>query len=148
MSAGWRRVEYGEVLVTNRVLVAYATKSGCGSDCAVDIAKEIATVPDLEVDVQPVGRVRSIEEYSAVYLGWGRPSTAGERELERFLNTNAALLPSRPIWIVHRHPSCGHDGRGGAMKLTRLVATPRRRTSRRAPAKVPAARQVTAGVGS
>ena len=108
-----------------RVLVAYATKSGCDSECAVEIAKEIAAVPDLDVDVQPVARVSSIGDYSAVYLAWGHPSTAGERELERFLNTNAALLPSRAVWIVHRHAGCGQDGRRGDMKLTRLVATPR-----------------------
>lgn len=131
--------------MSTRVLVAYATKSGCGSDCAIDIAKEIAAVPDLDVDVQPVSRVRSIREYSAVYLGWGDSSEGGERELERFLNTNAALLPSRPVWIVHRHPGCGGDGRRGALKLTRLVATPRRASTRKAPAAVPATRQVPAG---
>ncbi len=133
--------------MTSRVLVAYATTSGCDSDCAIDIAKEIATVPDLDVDVQPMSRVRSIKDYTAVYVGWAEASTAGQRELERFLNTNAALLPSRPVWIVHRHPGCGHDGRGGAMKLTRLVATPRRRKPRAA-AKVPAARQIPSSVGS
>lgn len=131
-----------------RVLVAYATKSGCSAECAVDIAKEIATVPDLEVDVQPVSAVRSIEGYAAVYVGWGNPSTAGQREIERFLNNNAAWLPTRPVWIVHRHPGCGQDGRG-AMKLTRLVATPRRGTPSPAPAapRVPAARQEPAAVG-
>lgn len=134
--------------MTTRVLVAYATKSGCSSECAVDIAKEIATVPDLEVDVQPVSAVHSIEEYAAVYVGWNNPSTAGERELERFLNNNAALLPKRPVWIVHRHPGCGQDGRG-AMKLTRLVATPRRPRSgggATAPG-VPGARQAPTAVG-
>lgn len=110
--------------MSTRVLVAYATKSGCDSACAVDIATEIASVPDLEVDLQPLSGVGSIAPYSAVYLGWGHPSTAGDRELQRFLSANAALLPSRPIWIVHTHPGCGHDARRGPMKLTRLVATP------------------------
>ncbi len=132
--------------MSTRVLVAYTSQSGCDSECAVDIAKEIASVPDLEVDVQPVGRVRSLEEYAAVYVGWGHPSAAGERELERFLNANAALLPSRPVWIVHRHPACGQDGRG-EMKLTRLVATPRRPRTARPERKVPAARQAHTPVG-
>ena len=131
----------------SRILVAYATHSGCDSECAVEIAKEIATVPDLDVDVQPLARVPSIEGYTAVYVGWGHPSTAGERELERFLNTNAPLLPSRPVWIVHRHAGCGPGDRRGPMKLTRLVATPRARAPRRKPAKVPPARQVPAPVG-
>lgn len=128
-----------------RVLVAYATKSGCSSECAVDIAKEIATVPDLEVDVQPVSSVRSIEGYAAVYVGWGNPSTAGQRELERFLNNNAALLPTRPVWIVHRHPACAQDGRRGAMKLTRLVATPRAADPRTRATAPPPPTPVTVG---
>lgn len=109
--------------MSTRVLVAYATKSGCDSTCAVDIANEIALVPELEVDLRPLSGVGSIARYSAVYVGWGHPSDAGNRELERFLTTNAPLLPSRPIWIVHSHPGCGHGARRGDMKLTRLVAT-------------------------
>lgn len=121
--------------MSNRVLVAYAIKSGCNSNCAVDIAKEIATVPELEVDVQPISGVGSISDYSAVYVGWGHPSEAGNRELERFLTANAGLLPSRPIWIVHSHPACDHDGRRGAMKLTRLVATPAAENGEPVPAR-------------
>ncbi len=108
--------------MSNRVLVAYATSTGCDSNCALDIATEIAGVPDLEVDVQPMKGVGSLEPYSAVYVGWVHPSSAGERELSRFLNSNAALLPSRAIWIVHLHPGCGHDAGHGAIKMTRLVA--------------------------
>ncbi|HUR73277.1 MAG TPA: hypothetical protein VMZ00_03330 [Sporichthya sp.] len=107
-----------------RVLVAYATSTGCDSNCAIDIAREIAEVPDLDVDVQPMKGVRSLEPYSAAYVGWVHPSTAGERELNRLLTGNAALLPSRPIWIVHLHPGCGHDSGRGAIKMTRLIAHP------------------------
>jgi menaquinone-dependent protoporphyrinogen IX oxidase len=110
--------------VATRVLVAYATSSGCDSNCAVDIANEIANVPELEVDVQPIGGVGSIDAYSAVYLGWGHPSVPGDREVQRFLSAHATLLPSRPVWIVHRHPGCVRDSQRGAMKLTRLVTTP------------------------
>ena len=125
-----------------RVLVAYASSTGCNSNCAIDIAQEIAEVPDIDVDVQPMRRVPSLEPYSAAYVGWVHPSTAGERELNRFLAANAALLPARPIWIVHLHPGCAHDSGRGAIKMTRLVA--------HAPAKpqpvpvVPAARRAAA----
>lgn len=140
--------------MAKRVLVAYATKSGCESSCAVDIAKEIsASVSELEVDVQPISGVGSIAPYSAIYVGWGHPSKAGNAELERFLTANADLLPARPIWIVHTHPGCDHVARRGAMKLTRLVATPSARRSatvsevpvvpvgRKVGARVPAARR-------
>ncbi len=115
--------------MSTRVLVAYATKSGCDSSCAIDIATEIASVPELEVDIQPLSGVGSIGPYSAVYVGWGHPSTAGDRELRRFLTANASLLPSRSIWLVHGHPGCGHGARRGDLKLTRLVATPSATTS-------------------
>lgn len=107
-----------------RVLVAYATSTGCDSSCAVDIAKEIAGVPDLDVDVQPMAGVASLEFYAAAYVGWVHPSVAGERELHRFLTNNVALLAARPIWIVHLHPGCGHDSGRGAIKMTKLIAQP------------------------
>ena len=111
--------------MSTRVLVTYATSTGCNSNCAADIAGEIAEVRDLDVDVQPMAGVPSLEPYAAAYVGWVHPSTAGERELGRFLANNAALLPSRPIWIVHMHPGCAHDSGRGAIKMTRLVASPR-----------------------
>lgn len=129
-----------------RVLVAYASSTGCDSNCAIDIAREIAEVPDIDVDVQPMARVPSLEPYSAAYVGWVHPSRAGERELGRFLTSNAALLSSRPIWIVHLHPGCAHESGRGPVKMTRLIA--------HAPAKaaldpvVPAARRAGAGTRS
>jgi menaquinone-dependent protoporphyrinogen IX oxidase len=111
--------------VSSRVLVTYAASTGCDSNCAVDIAAEIAAVPDLDVDVQPMASVPSLEPYSSAYVGWVHPSSAGERELGRFLTSNAELLPSRPIWIVHLHPGCSHDSGRGPVKMTRLIATPK-----------------------
>jgi menaquinone-dependent protoporphyrinogen IX oxidase len=108
--------------VSARVLVTYAASSGCDSTCAIDIADEIAGVPDLEVDIKPLGGVATIEPYVAVYLGWVQPSNAATRELERFLNANAALLPGRPVWVVDRHPRCAGAG-PGPTKMTRLVFT-------------------------
>lgn len=109
--------------VSARVLVTYASSSGCDSDCAVDIADEIADVPEVEVDIQPLASVASIKPYVSVYLGWVTPSTAGTRELERFLNHNASLLPDRPVWVVHAHPRCGAEIGRGTTKMTRLVFT-------------------------
>ncbi len=106
-----------------RVLVAYASGTGCDSACAIDIADEIADVPELEVDIQPLSRVRSLRPYVAMYVGWVHPSAAGRRELKRFLNSNAELLPDRPVWIVHHHSGCS-NARSGSMRLTRLVFTP------------------------
>lgn len=123
-----------------RVLVAYASGTGCGSDCAVDIAKEIGAVPDIEVDAKPLRRVVSVEPYNAVYVGWVHPSYEGRRELERFLQRNADLIADRPVWIVHLHPGCGQKSGRSPVKMTRLVITPQIRESGRFDHAIPAAR--------
>jgi menaquinone-dependent protoporphyrinogen IX oxidase len=119
-----------EEAVVARALVAYASGTGCDSACAADIANEIANVPELDVDVRPMGRVRSIEPYGAVYVGWAHPSEPGGRELERFLANNALLLRSRPVWIVHHHPGCSRRSSKWPMRMTRLSVTPQRREAR------------------
>ena len=124
-----------------RVLVAYASGTGCDSACAIDIAKEIADVPDLEVDARPMSRVASIEAYSAVYIGWVHPADAGRRELERFLSNNAMLLVGRAVWIVHRHPRCAHNADARPTKMTRLLVTPPAPGSKRPTFEVPSARK-------
>lgn len=123
-----------------RVLVAYASGTGCGSDCAVDIAKEIMATPEIEVDAKPMQRVMSIEDYTAVYIGWVHPSYAGRHELERFLQRNADLVLDRPIWIVHRHARCNGNSSGSPMGMTRLVITPQETKGRRFDDAIPAAR--------
>jgi menaquinone-dependent protoporphyrinogen IX oxidase len=107
-----------------RVLVAYASGTGCTSECAVDIAREIAGVPELEVDAKPMRRVNSIKPYTAVYVGWVHPSEVGRRELGRFLTRNAGLLHDRPVWIVHHHPDCAERSSRSPLKMTRLVISP------------------------
>jgi menaquinone-dependent protoporphyrinogen IX oxidase len=122
-----------------RVLVAYASGTGCDSACAVDIANEIGQVPEIEVDAKPMRRVNSIEAYTAVYVGWVHPSSAAQRELERFLQRNADLVLNRPVWIVHHHPGCAQRSSRYPMKMTRLVLSPQ--VARPRKAAVPAARR-------
>ena len=123
-----------------RVLVAYTSGTGCGTGCAIDIAKEIGAVPDIEGDAKPLRRVMSVDQYSAVYVGWAEPSYEGRRELERFLRRNADLVVDRPVWIVHCHPNCGQHANRKPVKMTRLVITPQIRASGRFDHAIPAAR--------
>jgi hypothetical protein len=106
-----------------RVLVAYAGSTGFTSRQAGAVATAIAEVSGLDVDVQPITYVPSVEPYVAVFLGWSEHSRAGRRETLRFLNRNAALLPGRRVWVVHHQPGfAGKPGRGqGPVRLSRLL---------------------------
>ena len=106
-----------------RVLVAYAASTGFTARHAADVASEIAEVGDLEVDVQPIAYVASIEPYVAVYLGWSSQSRAGQREMTRFLDRNAAHLADRRIWVVQRQPTGDPAAASsrGVIRLSRLL---------------------------
>jgi hypothetical protein len=111
--------------MTARVLVAYAASTGFTSRQAGAVASQIAEVSGLDVDVQPISYVPTVEPYVAVFLGWSGHSRAGRRETLRFLSRNAALLPDRRIWVVHHQP--GVDGTNrpqqgqGPVRLSRLL---------------------------
>lgn len=106
-----------------RVLVAYAASTGFTARHAADVASEIAEVGGLEVDVKPIAYVASIEPYVAVYLGWSGQSRAGQREMTRFLDRNAAYLADRRIWVVQRQPAGdpAAESSRGVIRLSRLL---------------------------
>jgi hypothetical protein len=102
-----------------RVLVAYADSTGLDMSTAIEIAKEVAEVPGVEVDVRPLSRVASIRPYLTTYLGW-LPTGAGCSELTRFFRANAALLTTRRIWGVCP-PYAGGVRKAGGRRLRRLM---------------------------
>jgi menaquinone-dependent protoporphyrinogen oxidase len=51
-----------------RILVAYATQAGSTADVARAVGEEIAK-SDMEVDVLPLGQVKSLDSYDGVVLG-------------------------------------------------------------------------------
>lgn len=106
-----------------RVLVAYAASAGFTARHAAGVAAEIATVGGLEVDVQPIAHVHSIQPYVAVYLGWTSHSRAGARDMTRFLDRNASWLDARKIWVVQRQPAgdLGAPSAHGVLRLSRLL---------------------------
>jgi hypothetical protein len=111
--------------MTARVLVAYAASTGFSSRLAAEVGTEIAEVSGLDVDVRPITYAPSMEPYRAVFVGSSGHSRAGRREIMRFLTRNAAWLPDRRIWVVHRQPGGGDEGgatsRRGPLRLSRLL---------------------------
>ena len=73
--------------------------------------------------MQPIAYVASIEPYVAVYLGWSGHSRAGQREMTRFLDRNAAHLTDRRIWVVQRQPAGdpAAESSRGVIRLSRLL---------------------------
>jgi menaquinone-dependent protoporphyrinogen oxidase len=61
---------FGEriVPVNQKILVAYATKHGSTQEVAEEIAQTLRN-NGLEVDLQPIRKVKALDDYSAVVLG-------------------------------------------------------------------------------
>lgn len=114
-----------------RNLVAYSGNTGLDRTTALEVANEIAEVPGVEVDVQPLSRVASIRPYVSTYLGWLPTGKVGRLELTRFLNANAALLTARRIWGVQRRRRTQGPTTAGTTRLTRLVFRRARPAERR-----------------
>jgi hypothetical protein len=124
-----------------RVLVAYAASTGFTSRQAAAVGSQISAVGDIEVDVQPIAYVQSVEPYVAVFLGWSGHSRAGRRETLRFLTRNAAWLPDRKIWVVHHQPGLDPAPAAdrGPVRLSRLLVrhgVPAQAYSQATPAEV------------
>lgn len=81
----------------NRILVAYATFSGTTVDVARAVADELGK-RNLQVDVQSIENVQSLEAYDAVVLG--APMIMGfHRSALGFLRQNRAALSQKPLAI-------------------------------------------------
>ncbi len=79
------------------ILVTYATSSGTTVDVAKAVADELAK-NDLQVEVQPVEAVRSLDAYDAVVLG--APMIMGfHRRALAFLRQNREALRRKPLAV-------------------------------------------------
>ena len=109
-----------------RVLVTYASRHGSTAEIADRVGQVLRVVlgmhvPDVQVDVIPIAKVRGVEGYdavvvgSAIYLGrWLRPA-------RRFLRAEAARLRRRPVWLFSSGPVGAGPGQAGELgELTAL----------------------------
>ncbi|MFI7063610.1 flavodoxin domain-containing protein [Kribbella sp. NPDC050124] len=89
--------------MSEKVLVAYATRMGATATIAAAIGAELRRAGH-EVEVHEVTDVKAVSEYgavvvgSAIYFGRWRP------EAVRFLRDHARELRSRPVWLFHSGP--------------------------------------------
>jgi menaquinone-dependent protoporphyrinogen oxidase len=85
------------------VLVAYATQYGSTQQVAEAIA-QILREGRLEVDIQPMREVRTLENYHAVVLGAALYIGRWHKDARRFLSRHREALTQRPVAIFALGP--------------------------------------------
>ncbi|RDI28009.1 flavodoxin domain-containing protein [Lentzea flaviverrucosa] len=82
--------------MTDRVLVAYTSKTAATDEIAEIIGTELAGC-GLRVTVLPVAAAESLHGFGAVILG-----DAAARDAHRFVKRHRVYLKHTPIWLFHR----------------------------------------------
>jgi menaquinone-dependent protoporphyrinogen oxidase len=87
-----------------KVLVGYATQYGSTKDVAEAIAKTLRET-GLEVDLQPLSKVRTLESYSAVVLGAPLLMFHWHRDALNFLSRHRNGLMEKPVAVFVLGPT-------------------------------------------
>jgi menaquinone-dependent protoporphyrinogen oxidase len=85
------------------VLVGYATRYGSTQEAADAIAVTLRT-GGLEVDVQPMAKVRTLDGYRAIVLGAPLYIGSWHKDAPHFLTQHQAALAARPVAIFALGP--------------------------------------------
>ena len=85
------------------VLVAYATQYGSTQQVAEAIAETLRE-GGLEVDLQPMREVRTLQDYHAVVLGAALYIGRWHKDARRFLSRHREALTQRPVAIFTLGP--------------------------------------------
>ncbi|MEW6224509.1 MAG: flavodoxin domain-containing protein [Chloroflexota bacterium] len=89
--------------MTERVLVAYATKHGSTREVAEEIGRELRQ-QGLDTDVAEARLVRDLAPYDAVVLGSALYAAHWQRDANRFVARHLAALQARPVWLFSTGP--------------------------------------------
>jgi menaquinone-dependent protoporphyrinogen oxidase len=108
--------------MSDRVLIAYASRYGATAELAEAIAKPLRAA-GLDVDVWPARHVRWLDDYRAVIVGSAVYAGRWRRDALHLLRSHQAELSQRPVWLFSSGP-VGAD-KGEPAKLERWTK-PRR----------------------
>jgi menaquinone-dependent protoporphyrinogen oxidase len=98
--------------MSNKILVAYATKYGATAEIAEKIG-QVLRQAGLHTDVLPADRVGDLAPYQAVVLGSAVYAGQWRKEAAKFLEANEEQLVERPVWLF----SSGPMGEGDPVQL-------------------------------
>ena len=93
---------------TKSILLAYATRYGSTQDVAEAITAELREA-GLEVDIQPMQQVKTLEHYAAVVLGAAIYNAKWHPEAHHFLSQHQETLKLRPVAIFALGPLSTSD---------------------------------------
>lgn len=85
------------------VLVAYASKRGSTAEIAETVAATLRR-SGLDVDLEPVDRVCSLEPYDAVVLGSAVYMKRWRGDAKHFLKKHRKALRQMPFWVFSSGP--------------------------------------------
>lgn len=88
---------------TKSILLAYATRYGSTQEVAETIAAVLREV-GLEVDIQPMQEVKTLDSYDAVVLGAAIYSARWHPDAHHFLSQHQETLRQRPVAIFALGP--------------------------------------------
>lgn len=86
------------------ILVAYATRYGSTQEVAEAVAATLRE-SGLEVDIQPIRKVRSLTGYKAVVLGAAIYYGLWHKDAVNFLTKNESALTQRPVAVFALGPN-------------------------------------------
>jgi menaquinone-dependent protoporphyrinogen oxidase len=85
------------------VLVAFATRHGSTRDIAEALAGTL-NAAQIPAEARPIDEVTQLDPYAAVVIGSAVYYGQWMGEAHSFIETNAAALKSRPVWLFSSGP--------------------------------------------
>lgn len=105
------------------VLVTYATRSGSTEEVAQEVARTLSE-RGVQVEIQPVHRVHSLDRYGAVVLGVPLYMSQLHKDARRFLAVHRNALVRMPVSLFVLGPvqQDGKDWNGAQAQLKKELA--------------------------
>jgi menaquinone-dependent protoporphyrinogen oxidase len=98
----------GKIMNTQSILLAYASRFGSTQEVAESITAALRQ-SGLEVDIEPMQQVGSIDSYDAVVLGAAIYNARWHPEAHQFLSQHQGALSQRPVVIFTLGPLSRSD---------------------------------------